>query len=147
MKTKSVSECFTRKFSLCFTWTPSLLICYREKCSATDLGPFHYQTAKPIRKLDRHTNLIKSVKPLWKVEGLGITFFVLFLCLIRVVITNHMPLCEDLIQRVTKVTWLSMFNTLFIVSSDFRAILYVCLPRLLTDHGSSNDLDSILWRH
>jgi hypothetical protein len=58
-----------------------------------------------------------------------------------------MPRSEDFIQSGTKVTRLSMINTLFLVSSDFCAILCICLPWLLTDHSSSNDLDSVTWRH
>jgi hypothetical protein len=37
--------------------------------------------------------------------------------------------------------------TLFVVSSDIRAILCVCPPWLLMDHGSSNDLDFVTWCH
>jgi hypothetical protein len=39
--------------------------------------------------------------------------------------------CEDLIQSGTKVTFLSVFTTLFVVSSDIRAIL--CLTVLAVD--------------
>jgi hypothetical protein len=42
--------------------------------------PLPERETDPEIRVDRHKNWMKSVKPLWKAERLGITLFVFYFC-------------------------------------------------------------------